>query len=278
MPHPQSVRGEVLALAGNRARAKSYEKQNEVSQVRGGKVSPAIIGKKALELHEMEHNAMGHPAHHQGYHLGQHLKKLHGGMFSHKFIEGMMGANEDGDELYDNDQLKGRGRTMGCFDVQTQHGYHEKEEDNSAMLHGGIATGAYEGGAWWDVLDPAKNGLTASVNASNEKIKNDVNASNEKIKNEFVNPDSVLRKKVLPVARKLVAPVGNALGSFYGMPDAGSKVDKGLSMVGLGKKKRKPAGENDGRRKRSAVVNKVIAEKGLSMIEASKYVKAHNLY
>lgn len=45
-----------------------------------------------------------------------------------------------------------------------------------------------------------------------------------------------------------------------------------------GKKKRAPAGPDDGRRKRAAVVKKVMAEKGLSMIQASKYVKEHGLY
>ena len=48
--------------------------------------------------------------------------------------------------------------------------------------------------------------------------------------------------------------------------------------VGAGKKTRKPAGENDGRRRRAAIVNKVRHEKGLSLIEASQYVKAHGLY
>lgn len=45
-----------------------------------------------------------------------------------------------------------------------------------------------------------------------------------------------------------------------------------------GKKRRAPAGPSDGRRKRAEIVKKVMAEKGLSMIEASKYVKAHGLY
>jgi hypothetical protein len=48
--------------------------------------------------------------------------------------------------------------------------------------------------------------------------------------------------------------------------------------VPAGKKKRASAGPDDGRRKRAAVVRKVMADKGLSMIEASKYVKAHGLY
>jgi hypothetical protein len=52
----------------------------------------------------------------------------------------------------------------------------------------------------------------------------------------------------------------------------------GSRCVGAGKAKRRPAGASDGRRKRADIVKKVMAEKGMSMIEASKYVKAHNLY
>ena len=45
-----------------------------------------------------------------------------------------------------------------------------------------------------------------------------------------------------------------------------------------GRRKRAPAGANDGRRKRAEVVRKVMKERGISMIEASKAVKAENLY
>lgn len=45
---------------------------------------------------------------------------------------------------------------------------------------------------------------------------------------------------------------------------------KGSSMSGMGKV--------DGRKKRAEIVRKVMASKGLSMIEASKYVKANGLY
>ena len=38
------------------------------------------------------------------------------------------------------------------------------------------------------------------------------------------------------------------------------------------------AGRKGGKAARAAIVKKVMAEKGLSMIEASKYVKAHGLY
>jgi hypothetical protein len=47
---------------------------------------------------------------------------------------------------------------------------------------------------------------------------------------------------------------------------------------GKGRRRRAPAGPSDGRRARAEIVKKVMAEKGMKMIEASKYVKAHNLY
>lgn len=113
---------------------------------------------------------------------------------------------------------------------------------------------------------------------------------------------------VKKVGRAIVAPAGNALGAMFGVPMAGTVADQGLKLAGLGKPrgggkksgeaesdsdsdgsssvegggrrraKRSPMGASDGRRKRNEIVRKVMAEKGLKMIEASKYVKAHGLY
>ena len=56
--------------------------------------------------------------------------------------------------------------------------------------------------------------------------------------------------------------------------------DEVTESTGTGRRKRakRPVGENDGRRKRAEIVRKVMNEKGMKMIEASKYVKAHGLY
>lgn len=65
------------------------------------------------------------------------------------------------------------------------------------------------------------------------------------------------------------------------VPLVGGPASAITGMFGLGKhgkKTRKPAGPSDGRRRRAAIVKKVMAEQGLSMIDASKYVKAHGLY
>lgn len=92
--------------------------------------------------------------------------------------------------------------------------------------------------------------------------------------------------KLAPIA-KAVAP---AVGSLVGHPNAGQGVADILGHIGYGnasktgategsgRRRRAPAGPNDGRRKRADIVKKVMAEKGMKMIEASKYVKAHGLY
>ena len=86
-----------------------------------------------------------------------------------------------------------------------------------------------------------------------------------KVANEITNPDSILRKDIIPVAKqvydvaKVVAPV-----------------------VGLGRKRKGGAvsggKKGDGRAKRAMIVKKVMKEKGMKMIEASKYVKQNGLY
>lgn len=92
--------------------------------------------------------------------------------------------------------------------------------------------------------------------------------------------------KLAPIARA-AAP---AIGSLVGHPNAGQGVADVLGLFGhgnvsktgategSGRRRRAPAGPNDGRRKRADIVKKVMAEKGMKMIEASKYVKAHGLY
>ena len=69
-------------------------------------------------------------------------------------------------------------------------------------------------------------------------------------------------------------PVVSQLAGLVGLGNEGMGTGAGTG----GRRRRAPAGASDGRRKRAEVVKKVMAEKGLSMIEASKFVKAHGLY
>jgi len=106
-----------------------------------------------------------------------------------------------------------------------------------------------KGGAWYDFIGNAYNA----------------------VKNEVVNPDSALRKNIIPEAQKLKQAYD---------------VAKSMApLMGVGKRKKckcesksKCGGKKDGRGARAEIVKKVMRDKGLSMIEASKYVKAHGLY
>lgn len=55
-----------------------------------------------------------------------------------------------------------------------------------------------------------------------------------------------------------------------------SDADEVGSVVG-GKKKRKSAGPDDARRKRGAMVSKLMREKGMTLGEASKHIKTHGM-
>jgi hypothetical protein len=110
---------------------------------------------------------------------------------------------------------------------------------------------------------------------------------------DFVHGISNAVSTIAPVAMKL-APMLLAAGKprrgGASNSDTGAYNGQGLlgqdghgvrrgGMEGCGRKKRAPAGAEDGRKKRAAIVKKVMRERGLkSMIEASKIVKAEGLY
>lgn len=48
-------------------------------------------------------------------------------------------------------------------------------------------------------------------------------------------------------------------------------------VVGKGKKTRRPAGPDDARRKRGQMVSRLMKEKGMTLAEASRHIKAHGL-
>ena len=85
--------------------------------------------------------------------------------------------------------------------------------------------------------------------------------------------------KTVRVARK----VHRALKGKGEAPDLDADMEGGFGTgryegEGRPKKVRREVGPNDGRRKRAEIVKKIMNEKGMKMIEASAYVKAHGLY
>jgi hypothetical protein len=76
-----------------------------------------------------------------------------------------------------------------------------------------------------------------------------------------------------PVIKDVVIDVGKeALKSYL------TKKGKGVMSGGLAGVGKMKGGAVDGRKKRADIVKRVMSEKGMKMIEASKYVKQHGLY
>jgi hypothetical protein len=172
-------------------------------------------------------------------------------------------------------------------------GLGKRGKGKLVITHGGAAaskSGAYEGEGIFDDIRSGKmkvpavrqpqyrgtleDGLIAQQQARMPRISK-VNIPTYGMKGEGFWDDikGAVKGAVSSVAQQVAAdPVGSFEKAKKGYEMARQVLGKG------GKKKRAPAGPNDGRRKRAEVVKRVMAEKGLSMIEASKYVKAHGLY
>jgi hypothetical protein len=97
------------------------------------------------------------------------------------------------------------------------------------------------------------------------------------------------RKKAVPLSEEVEAVGGkySAKKFFRDVGKVGKKIIKNPVVQQVGKELLKEgvkqgikaiASGAGGRAKRAEIVRKVMAEKGLKMIEASKYVKAHGLY
>jgi len=77
----------------------------------------------------------------------------------------------------------------------------------------------------------------------------------------------------------VISPVAGVVKSLAPMAGPEGMAASGvLGALGYGRRRRASAGPNDGRRKRAEIVKRVMAEKGMKMIEASKYVKENGLY
>ena len=69
------------------------------------------------------------------------------------------------------------------------------------------------GGAWWDFLNPAKNGVGDAFN---------------KVKNEFTNPNSELRGHILPEAASIASKVAPFVSEIPIIGQAASAITAGL--------------------------------------------------
>ena len=143
---------------------------------------------------------------------------------------------------------------------------HNLEEDEMAEM----PSGEYDGGAKHSLMDHLKNPLKG-FGAYLHELEGGLQTGAYEGEGNGMCGGAMLgrTRKILPGRARKAAPAPAPKAEAVEAPEA--------AVVG-GRKKRAPAGPEDGRRKRAAIVKKVMADKGLSMIAASKFVKEHGLY
>lgn len=199
-----------------------------------------------------------------GLHLGRHLHQLHGGGFWSDFKDGFMsvirpvaGVAKSVLPLLGPEGMAASG-VLGAVGLGKRRG-RGTGAGKLTITHGGATnsdTGAYLGkgtGAGRGREDRAMLGLGTGAGTGGMMLGQDGHGVRR--------GGGFLSDLGIPVVSDIAGMIGLGTGAGTG-----------------GRRRRAPAGPSDGRRKRAEIVKKVMAEKGCSMIEASKFVKAHGLY
>jgi len=275
-----------------------------LSQFRGGGTKKGQMRKTARRAYENEGHMPHSEAMEMGYHLGKHLHGLHGGAFHKEFCEGVMRGgswydfldpNKNGvgnafntvkHEFVDSDSGLRQGLSKaGDAVVDAGKAVGNQFTDPNSMLRGTILPGAAKYSAYAaPLLDVA--GTALGVPGAGEMLTTGLNAANTA--NNLAKGLGYGRRRGRPRkgGNMLSAPMPIAgtnmlLGNEYMAGQGGSMTG---AYDGQGKRKAVMRGGmtqrivGAGVRKRAEIVKKVMKEKGCSMIEASRYVKAHGLY
>lgn len=284
----QSTRNAHLAMADSRAMEEEHERENPVnpknvlhnrretalrnvgagatpsmglSQFRGG----ARRRKQILPGATMR--AEPSEAHQMGGALSKHIGELHGAGFWNDFADGFKQGFSGTANLLEplTNALPGgtifnQGRKMVGLGRRDDYA-QERDMENSAKYNKMLDESGMRG---MSIEDQRKKRF-------------------EEARREGIAPFRDLTHGLIDAVGAIPGMSGVAGVAREGvkyLPGIGSLMGKGKTGAyeGKGRRKRAPAGANDGRRKRAEVVRQVMREKGLKMIEASKYVKEHGLY
>lgn len=243
-------RMERKAMADSRALEEQNERMNPLS---GRGATPSMGLSQFRGGKKMMKNAAA-----QGKQLMDHLTSLHGGAYAKEFHKGMSGAgpfSSLGHGISDIVGLFGLGKKE-----ESESESDEEEEMKKKKKKGGLRTGRYEG----------QGKITAAEKKALQSVldKHKMDGGSRCVGGRAAPPTPHG-----PPRHELMEGAGPFSNLGHGISDI-------VGMFGLGKKKKEKrvVGAGDGRRKRADVVRKVMAEKGMKMIEASKYVKEHGLY
>jgi hypothetical protein len=204
------------------------------------------------------------------------------------------GMKEDSDS---DDDAKAQGKALS----EHLHKLHGKGYARSFQkgMDGGLGTGRYEGqGLMSDVGIPAAMmflpllgkmlGKGRITQEGHDRMKELVEEHEEKYHGKKMKGGYLgLAMMALPLISKLLGAghmdekASKELSMLFKKDMKGAGMERavgGMKMASRVPPKMEMQGMGDGRKKRAEIVKRVMAEKGLSMINASKYVKEHNLY
>lgn len=305
--NPLDGRGATPSMGLSQVRGGKRLKLMEEKEMEGGIVRGDEVG-----------NPFSRDAFRQGSALMEHLHKLHGAGYARSFHEGMKGkANTgryEGKGFWDDFKkgfnmvfepaakvLKVASTAMGQPEIAaglSAIGYGKMSKMADA-LHGSGKITKRERSALQAVLDRHRGGMCGGMDWA--KIARIAMPIAEQLLgmgfpkthyNKFQKLMEALQKKKMEGGMSLQRKVGGAKHKKEMMEcESDGESDSEEEKEGAGempplyasklKKMNFPVNRgagSDGRKKRAEIVKKVMAEKGLSMINASKYVKEKGLY
>jgi len=212
-----------------------------LSQFRGGVMRKATRAKAMAARSE---------AHMMGEHLGKHLADLHGGAYRDEFCHGLSGGS------------------WSDFWGKVKN---EFVNPNSVLREKALPTAAKVATYASPLINAAAPGVGTAISTGLNAV-------------QFANKTA--QEHGFGHHRGGNMEFGNVkTGAYHGQghdeDEAAEFMKKNPNFLKKSRKtkaKRAPASAGDGRRKRAEIVKQVMAQKGLKMIEASKYVKEHGLY
>jgi hypothetical protein len=137
-----------------------------------------------------------------------------------------------------------------------------------AMVSSGVKTGAKYGAKYG--AQAVKTGISVAKTGASAAVAIAKNPAFQAVVTEIAN-DKDVQKAVIDQVSSLIK--GNKT-----VEEVKEEATETPAPVEGGRIRKTPRGKSDGRAKRAEIVKKVMREKGMKMIEASKYVKANNLY
>jgi hypothetical protein len=137
-----------------------------------------------------------------------------------------------------------------------------------AMVSSGVKTGAKYGAKYG--AQAVKTGISVAKTGASAAVAIAKNPAFQAVVTEIAN-DKDVQKAVIDQVSSLIK--GNKT-----IEEVKEEATETPAPVEGGRFRKTPRGKSDGRAKRAEIVKKIMNEKGMKMIEASKYVKANNLY